>query len=114
MKLKLEKIIFNNMLLKLIFLNNLFYSMLSIKIGFNPYIKKLNSGRYCLISSEKITFFNESLTSNSNDYYFNSEIYPNDYSYTINIEQFSKEDGEYIIIFFYKYLFLFSKMKHSY
>ena len=109
MKLKLEKIIFNNLLLKLIFLNNLFYSMLSIKIGFNPYIKKLNSGRYCLISSEKITFFNESLTSNSNDYYFNSEIYPNDYSYTINIEQFSKEDGEYIIIFFYKYLFLFSK-----
>ena len=107
MKFGHEKIFCTSLILKFILLIVLYNSIIPLKVGFNPYIKKLNSGRYCLISSEGITFLNQDLTQESNTINFTTNIYPDDYCYSINIEQFSQEDGEYIIIFFYNYLYFF-------
>ena len=107
MKFGHEKIFYTSLILKFILLSVLYNSIIPLKVGFNPYVKKLSSGRYCLISSEGITFLNQDLTHESNTIDFTKNIYPDDYSYSINIEQFSQEDGEYIIIFFYNYLYFF-------
>ena len=107
MKFGHEKIFYTSLILKFILLSVLYNSIIPLKVGFNPYVKKLSSGRYCLISSEGITFLSQDLTHESNTINFTKNIYPDDYSYSINIEQFSQEDGEYIIIFFYNYLYFF-------
>ena len=93
----------------------LFYSISSLSIGRYPYMKKLNNGRYIVISSTGITFLDENLINESNTVLFNHMIYNQEYSFlSTNIEQFPKEDDEYIIVFFkddqigYFSLYLFS------
>ena len=115
-KAKISNIKFCNLSFYIIiFFSILFYSINSLSIGQYPYMKKLNNGRYIVISSTGITFLDENLINESNTVLFNHMIYNQEFSFlSTNIEQFPKEDNEYIIVFFkddqigYFSLYLFS------
>ena len=103
----------------LIFSSILFYSINSLTIGDFPYVKKLNNGRYIVISSRGIAFLDKNLINESHNITFDTEIIYNEISFLSTcIEQFPKEDDEndeydeYIIVFFrtniYKYIYIFS------
>ena len=78
---------------------------MSISLGQYPIVKKLNNGKYILISSIGIGFLDETLTEESKIISFDDEIETRE---TI-IEQFSSEDGGYIIVFLKNDLYFFSE-----
>ena len=99
--IKFFKINYFNISFCLIILSSiLFYSIISLTFGQYPYLKKLINGKYIVISTKGITFFDENLNE-SNNIEFEIEGYY--YYYSTCIEEFPKEEDEYdeyIIVFF--------------
>lgn len=85
----------------------------SILIGEYPYLKKLNSKRYILLSSKGITFLDPTLTVSSNSIIFEEEAFSNQYTYDMyksfstSVVQFSKEDGNLILALLNDVLYVF-------
>ena len=64
-------------LLFLLFLNIQFYFCTKLPIGNNPYVQKLRSGDYIIISSTNITFFYENFNKIINSINFDNPIFSN-------------------------------------
>ena len=73
-------------------------------IGNYPQVKKLNNGKYIVASLTNIIFFDSTLMNEENIFYINNT--ENDYYF---IEQFSHEDGDYIIALSRNYTYIFSQ-----
>ena len=108
-------------LLFLLFLNNQFFFCTKLPIGNNPYVKRLRSGDYIIISSTNITFCDENFSSVINSIEFDNPIFSNtsnenDIEYvnimSTTVEQFSKEDDSYIVALVNKKIYFFSKNEH--
>ena len=93
-----------------------FYFCTKLPIGNNPYVKRLRSGDYIIISSTNITFFDENFSTVINSINFDNPIFSNtsnenDIDYvnimSTTVEQFPKEDDSYIVVLVNKkYIFL--------
>ena len=87
----------------------LYYSIISISIGNFPQIKKLNNGKYIVISSTGITVLDSTLSIESKTINFDHPIFTEDSSiFSTIINQFSNDNGEYIIALFKNNLYIFS------
>ena len=100
-----KKYLFFNIFI-LLFIN---VSSEEIKVGQFPYIKKLNSNRYIMISSEGIAFLDPTFTNSSNIIHFQGEDQYNDI-YEVestNVVQFPPEDGDLLFVVIYGDLYIF-------
>ena len=100
-----SKITFNGMIYKLIFFIILYCSIISITIKQSPIAKKLNNGKYIVVSSIGISFLDEALIEESKHIPFDDEINTRESI----IEQFPIEDDGYIIIFLNNVLYFLSE-----
>ena len=98
-----------------------FYFCAKLPNGNNPYVKRLRSGDYIIISSTNITFMDESFSKVINSINFDYPIFSNtsdenEIEYvnimSTTIEQFSKEDDSYIVVLVNKKIYFFSKNEH--
>ena len=98
-----------------------FYFCTKLPIGNNPYVKRLRSGDYIIISSTNITFFDENFSSVINSINFDNPIFSNtsdknEIEYvnimSTTVEQFPKEDDSYIVVLVNKKIYFFSKNEH--
>ena len=102
----------NNMKLIHIFIllysMNIYNSSLEDKIGYNPYLKKLNNNKYIVISSKGITFLDETLTQSSNSITLEEEAYSEVYShFSTTAVQFPEEDDNLILALLEDTIFIF-------
>ena len=82
----------------------LFLSINSHSIGKYPLVKKLNNGKYIVVSSTSILFLDPTLTIESNVLNIT-----NTENYLKYIEQFSHDDGDYIIVLSKNDFYIFSQ-----
>ena len=97
-----------------------------LPIGNNPYVKKLRSGHYMIVSSTNITFYDDTFDTIINSINFEQPIfsYELNYSFTsgrnqreftnilsTTIEQFTREDGNYIVALVNKTIYIFDKFE---
>ena len=106
MKIRLhstENIFLKYYLYYLFLLGAIFSSINCISIDNYPLIKKLNNGKYIVSSMQNILFLDPTLTQESNIVeIYNSNDLP-------IIEQFSSENGDYIIVLISDQLYIFSQ-----
>ena len=113
-------------LLLLVFLAFNYNKCIKLPIGNNPYVKKLRSGHYMIVSSTNITFYDDTFDTIINSINFEQPIfsYELNYSFTsgrnqreftnilsTTVEQFTKEDGNYIVALVNKTIYIFDKFE---
>ena len=92
----------------LLYSMNIYNSSLEDKIGYNPYLKKLNNNKYIVISSKGITFLDETLTQSSNSITLEEEAYSEEYShFSTTAVQFPEEDDNLILALLEDTIFIF-------
>ena len=112
--MKIIKNIFNNnysfqLIIIILFLNNIYYSFSTFSIGRYPLVKRLNSGDYIIISSINIIFADDSLTEAKKTHTFGSDIYGTNLNNigSTTFAQFKPLDNGYILAIAYKTLYIF-------
>ena len=113
-------------ILFLVFLTFNIFNCIKLPIGNNPYLKKLRSGHYMIISSTNITFYDDTFSTIINSINFDEPIFSYELNYTFNsgrnkrefsnilsttVEQFTKEDGNYIVGLINKNIYIFDKFE---
>ena len=97
----------NNFFIIFLFLGFLFSHIISV--GKDPHVQKLNDGNYIVVSSIGISFFDSTLSIENEDKFvsFQNVQDDNELSLSTTINQFSEEDGNYIIVLFQNNLYIF-------
>ena len=113
-------------ILFLVFLTFNIFNCIKLPIGNNPYLKKLRSGHYMIVSSTNITFYDDTFSTIINSINFDEPIFSYELNYTFNsgrnkrefsnilsttVEQFTKEDGNYIVGLINKNIYIFDKFE---
>ena len=95
-------------ILILLYSMNIYSSFLEDKIGYNPYLKKLNNNKYIVISSKGIIFLDETLTKFSSDIIFEEEAYKEfEDIFSTTVAQFPEEDDSLILAIINDKLYIF-------
>ena len=98
----------NYLLLKICLTVLLSYSASEMSIGSYPYTKRLGNGNYIIVSSTGIYFSDQTLTRIKKSYPLTEGYSSFPDTYSTKVEQFSSDDGGYIVVIRISTIFIFS------